>query len=62
MGGVYFENTEDYKNLKPDLWIKFYPLKMITGATTGFDFSIGLNYMDGVRYGIGISIPTIGGY
>ena len=62
MGGVYLENTEDYKNLKPDLWIKFYPLKMITGATTGFDFSIGLNYMDGVRYGIGISIPTIGGY
>lgn len=62
MGGVYFENKKDLQEYKPDIWIKIYPLRIITGANNGLDLTIGVNYMEGFRYGIGLSLPTTGIY
>ena len=62
MGGVYFENKKELKEYKPDIWLKIYPLRIITGANTGLDLTIGVNYMEGFRYGIGLSLPTSGIY
>ena len=62
MGGVYFENKKELKQYKPDIWLKVYPLRIITGANTGLDLTIGINYMEGFRYGIGLSLPTSGIY
>ena len=30
---------------------------MITREKTNMDFAVGINYMDGFRFGIGLSIP-----
>jgi hypothetical protein len=62
MGGVYIEDTEDYKSLKPDVWLKIYPLKILTNTSKGFDFVVAVNYMDSFRWGVGISIPFRGIY
>lgn len=62
MGGVYFENKKELKEYKPDFWLKIYPLRIITGANTGLDLTVGINYMEGFRYGIGLSLPTSGIY
>lgn len=62
MGGVYFENVSGGVQYKPDVWLKIYPLRIITGANTGLDLTLGLNYMEGFRYGIGLSLPTSGIY
>jgi hypothetical protein len=62
MGGVYIEDTEDYKSLKPDVWLKIYPLKILTNTSKGFDFVVAVNYMDSFRWGFGISIPFRGIY
>lgn len=61
MGGAFLESFQDSLGLKPDIWVKIYPLRMITKAK-GFDFVFGVNYMDGFRYGVGISIGTRGIY
>lgn len=62
MGGVYFENKKELKEYKPDFWLKIYPLRIITGANTGLDLTLGVNYMEGFRYGVGLSLPTSGIY
>jgi hypothetical protein len=61
MGGAFIETFPDSLGLKPDIWLKIYPLRMITRAK-GFDFVFGVNYMDGFRYGVGISIGVRGIY
>jgi hypothetical protein len=61
MGGAFIESFTDSLGLKPDIWLKVYPLRMITKAQ-GFDFVFGVNYMDGFRYGVGISIGVRGIY
>lgn len=62
MGGFFIENFQDSLSLKPDLWIKINPLRTLLKTNRGFDFSVGLNYMEGFRYAVGLSIPFRGIY
>jgi hypothetical protein len=57
MGGIFIESYFDGLKIKPDVWVKIYPLRIITKTKKGFDFTIGLNYMEGFRYGVGVVIP-----
>lgn len=63
MGGGYVETFSiDSVKLQPDLWVKVYPLRILTNTNEGFDFIFAVNYMKGFRYGVGISIPFRGIY
>jgi hypothetical protein len=57
MGGVFLENYLDEVKFKPDVWVKIYPLRIILDVKDGPDFTLGVNYMNGINYGVGISIP-----
>jgi len=57
MGGVFIETYVDEIKTKPDVWVKIYPLRIITNTEKGFDFTVGVNYMEGFRYGVGVVIP-----
>jgi hypothetical protein len=57
MGGVFMETYIDEIKFKPDVWIKAYPLRILTNTDRGFDFVVGVNYMEGFRYGVGVVIP-----
>ena len=57
MGGVFGENYVDGVDFKPDVWIKAYPLRILTNTKRGPDFTVGINFMQGIRYGFGLSIP-----
>ena len=57
MGGVFLENYLDEVKFKPDVWVKIYPIRMITKDKKSIDFSLGINYSNGFRYGVGLSIP-----
>ena len=57
MGGAYIESYFDEVELTPDIWVKVYPIRMITKDKTSLDFALGVNYMDGFRFGVGVSIP-----
>jgi len=57
MGGVFGETYVDGVDFKPDVWIKAYPLRILTNTKRGPDFTVGINFMQGIRYGFGISIP-----
>jgi hypothetical protein len=57
MGGVFIKSYFDEVEFTPDIWVKVYPIRMITKDKTSLDFALGINYMDGFRFGIGVSIP-----
>lgn len=57
MGGAYVKSYVDSLAMKPDIWVKIYPLRILTKTKKGFDFTFGINYMDKFRYGVGLSIP-----
>ena len=57
MGGVFLENYLDEVKFKPDVWVKIYPLRIILDVKEGPDFTLGVNYMNGINYGVGLSIP-----
>ena len=57
MGGVFGETYVDGVDFKPDVWVKAYPLRILTNTKRGPDFTVGINLMKGIRYGFGISIP-----
>lgn len=57
MGGAFLQPYYDHVDMIPDVWIKIYPIRMITKDKKSIDFSLGINYSDGFRYGIGLSIP-----
>jgi hypothetical protein len=57
MGGVFMETYIDEIKFKPDVWVKAYPLRILTNTDRGFDFVVGVNYMEGFRYGVGVVIP-----
>jgi hypothetical protein len=57
MGGVFLENFIEDKELQPDVWVKIYPLRIILDVKEGPDFTLGVNYMNGINYGVGLSIP-----
>jgi len=57
MGGAFVGNYFNKIELNPDVWVKIYPLRIITNTKRGPDFTLGVNYMNGINYGIGLSIP-----
>jgi hypothetical protein len=57
MGGVFLENYLDEVKFKPDVWVKIYPLRILLDVKAGPDFTLGVNYMNGINYGVGLSIP-----
>jgi hypothetical protein len=57
MAGTFIENGQINLELIPDVWVKLYPIRMITRNKKTLDFSLGLNYSKGFRYGVGLSIP-----
>ena len=62
MGGAFIESYVDKIEMQPDVWVKIYPLRIITNTERGFDFTFGVNYMKGFRFGVGIAIPFDGIY
>jgi hypothetical protein len=62
MVGGYIENFVDSVAIRPDFWVKIYPLRIITKTTEGFDIILALNHMRGLNYAFGISIPFRGIY
>lgn len=58
MGGAYLKNYYDHVDMTPDVWLKIYPIRMISGNKNSIDFSVGVNYMNGFRLGIGLSFPS----
>lgn len=58
----FIESFRDSISVKPDIWFKIYPLRILTKTRQGLDFTLGINYMDGFRYGVGLSIPFRGIY
>ena len=57
MGGVFAETFVDRIEFEPDIWVKAYPLRLLTNLKRIPDVTVGVNFMKGVRYGFGISIP-----
>jgi hypothetical protein len=57
MVGAYVKPYVDSLTLGPDIWFKIYPLRILTKTKRGFDFTVGVNYGDKTRYGVGLSIP-----
>ena len=62
MGGIFPESYRDSITIQPDVWLKIHPLRILLKTDKGADLSLGINYMKGFRYGIGISIPFRGIY
>ena len=57
MCGAFLQSYFDHVDMTPDVWVKFYPIRMITKDKKNLDFSLGVNYSNGFRYGVGLSIP-----
>lgn len=57
MGGGYVQSFRDSLDFKPDIWLKINPLRFLLKTNRGFDFSVGVNYMEEFRLGVGLSIP-----
>ena len=57
MFGGFIENHITNINVIPDLWIKIYPIRMIIKNKKNPDLSIGINYSNNLKYGVGVSIP-----
>ena len=62
MVGGFMEAFQDSISVKPDIWLKIHPIRILTKTKRGLDFTIGVNYMDCFRYGVGLSIPFRGIY
>ena len=57
MGGAFLQSYYDQVDMIPDVWVKIYPIRMITKDKKSIDFSLGINYSNGFRFGVGLSIP-----
>ena len=55
MLGAFIKDYQLEVDAVPDVWVKIYPIRMISKNKNSFDFSLGVNYSDGFRYGIGLS-------
>jgi hypothetical protein len=62
MGGAFIKNYQFEPELVPDLWFGIHPIRMLTRNKKGLDFSFAINYSEGFRYGVGLSIPLSGIY
>jgi hypothetical protein len=55
MGGLFY-GVKNYTSIyRPDVWLKINPIRLLFGCKTMADFSVGINYMDGINYGVGVS-------
>lgn len=57
MAGAFIQNYITSVELTPDVWLKLYPIRMFSKDKKILDFSLGVNYSDGFRYGVGLSFP-----
>jgi hypothetical protein len=57
MGGGFVKKNINGIETVPDIWLKIFPIRMVTKSKSGVDFCLGLNYSEGFRCGIGLSIP-----
>lgn len=57
MGGTFFYIENDEVFFKPDVWVKFYPLRSLLKVDRGFDFVLCINYKETLKPAIGISLP-----
>jgi hypothetical protein len=62
MGGGFIESYFSGPELVPDVWVGIHPIRMLTNNKKGLDFSFAINYSEGFRYGVGLSIPLSGIY
>lgn len=62
MGGGFIKNYFLGPELVPDVWVGVHPIRMLTNNKKGLDFSFAINYSEGFRYGVGLSIPLSGIY
>lgn len=62
MGGIFAESYYDSVSVKPDIWLKVYPFRILLKTNKGPDLTLGINYMNEFRYGVGLSIPFRGIY
>jgi len=62
MGGAFIKNYQFEPELVPDLWFGIHPIRMLTKHKNELDFSFAINYSEGFRYGVGLSIPLSGIY
>lgn len=58
MGGVFFDDViqNPYLPLRPDLWVKINPIRILLDEDLVLDLSLGLNYSSSINYGLGLSI------
>ena len=59
MGGAFLQSYYDQVDMIPDVWVKIYPIRMITKDKKSVDFSLGVNYSNGFRYGIDNPTPYL---
>ena len=57
MVGAQVKSYVDSLALGPDIWFKVHPLRLLLKTKREPDFTVGINYGDKVRYGVGLSIP-----
>jgi len=57
MCGAFLQSYFDHVDMTPDVWVKIYPLRILLNVERGPDFTLGVNYMNGINYGMGLSIP-----
>jgi hypothetical protein len=57
MGGAYLKAYFDGPELSPDIWVKIYPLRILLDVKEGLDLTLGVNYMNGTKIGLGLAIP-----
>lgn len=62
MLGGYVESFGASVSIQPDVWLKIYPLRIITNTKEGADIVLAVNYMREFNYGVGIAIPFRGIY
>lgn len=62
MGGAFIKSYFSGPELVPDVWIGIHPIRLLTNNEKGLDFSFAINYSEGFRYGVGLSIPLSGIY
>jgi hypothetical protein len=62
MGGGFIKNYLAEPEMISDVWFGIHPIRMLTRNKKGLDFSFAINYSEGFRYGVGLSIPLSGIY
>lgn len=62
MGGAFIKQYLISPELVSDVWVGIHPIRMFTRHKKGLDFSFAINYSEGFRYGVGLSIPLSGIY